>query len=102
MDNPELQKLQTIEAQAHAHAAQRAGLQAQLSEVDNALKEMIGASDTYRIIGNIMVKSDAAKLSVELQEKKAVLQTRMASAERQEKRLREEMESLQGKILGAQ
>lgn len=96
-----LQKLQVIEQALHAQSAQRNALQSQLLEVENALRELAEAKESWRIIGNIMVKADAAKLSSELGEKQSSLQTRVAGVERQEKKLREEMQKLQSEILGA-
>jgi prefoldin beta subunit len=96
-----LQKLQVIEQALHSHSAQRNTLQAQLMEVDNAVRELEQAKESWRIIGNIMVKTDSAKLKTELEEKKDSLQTRIAGVERQEKKLREEMQKLQSEILGA-
>jgi prefoldin beta subunit len=94
-----LEQLQAIEQAAHAHAAQRASLQQQLLEIENARKELASAPESYRIIGNIMVKADPATLEKELGEKHERIQTRLVSVERQEKRLREEMQQLQAKIL---
>jgi prefoldin beta subunit len=96
-----LQKMQIIEQQLHAQTAQRAAFQSQLLETENAAREVTESKDAYRIIGNIMVKSDSAKLKSELEERKATLQTRIAAVERHEKSLREEMDRLQKQILGA-
>jgi prefoldin beta subunit len=96
-----LQKLQVIEQTLHAQSAQRNALQAQFLEVENATRELAQAKESWRIIGNIMVKSDTANLKTELEEKKESLQTRIAGLERQEKKLREEMQKLQNEILGA-
>jgi prefoldin beta subunit len=94
-----LQKLQALEQTLHAQMAQRSAYQSQLLEIENAAKELESAPESYRIIGNIMVKTDSAKLKSELDEKKAALASRIAGVERQEKRLREEMQKLQDSIL---
>ena len=99
--NESLQKLQVIEQTLHTYTAQRNSYQQQLLEVENAITEVSSAPESYRIIGNIMVKTEPQQLKTELEEKKTSLQTRIASVERQEKKLREEMQKLQDQILGA-
>jgi len=94
-----LQRLQIIEQSAHAQGAQRAAHQAQLNETENALRELASAKESHRIIGNIMIKVDPATLTKELEEKRATLQARITSVERQESKLREEMQKLQDSIL---
>jgi prefoldin beta subunit len=94
-----MQKLQTLEQTLHAQMAQRNTFQSQLLEIENATKELETAPESYRIIGNIMVKAESAKLKSELDEKKAALQARVAALERQEKRLHEEMQKLQESLL---
>lgn len=96
-----LQKMQITEQQLHAFTAQRSSMQQQLLEFENATREVTESKESYRIIGNIMVKQDPHKLKSELEERKATLQTRIAAVERQEKALREQMEKLQKQILGA-
>lgn len=97
-----LQKLQAIEQALHSQTMQRSTAQAQLMEIENAVRELEGAQESYRIIGNVMVKRAPAELKAELEERKAGLQTRASALERQEHKLREEMQRLQTEILGAQ
>lgn len=97
----DLQKLQVIEQTLHSYTAQKNSYQQQLAEVENAITELSGTHESYRIIGNIMVKASPEKLKTELDEKKSVLQTRITSVERQEAKLKEEMEKLQKQVLGS-
>ena len=94
-----LQEAQTVEQALHTYTAQRSTLQQQLSETENAISELASAQDAYRIIGNVMVKVAPDKLRAELEEKKQSLTTRIAAVDRQEKRLREQLEGLQQKLL---
>jgi prefoldin beta subunit len=98
-DTATLQKLQVIEQALHAQTAQRATHQSQLNETENALRELATTTESYRIIGNIMIKTDTAALRKELEEKQSTLQTRIMTVERQEVKLREEMQKLQNSIL---
>ena len=101
MDNKNdlLLQAQNVEQGLHAQAAQRAALQQQLSEVDNALGELENTSEAYRIIGNIMVKTSPEKMKTELSEKKESINARLQSVQRQETRFREQLEALQKEIL---
>ena len=99
MTNADLAKLQSVEQNLHMHTAQRSALQSQLLETENASKELEAAAESYRILGNIMVKTDAQKLRAELQERTSHIKARLAGIERQEKKLQEEMKALQDTIL---
>lgn len=93
----DLQRLQAIEQSLQTFSLQKQNIQSQLLEIESALKEIGG--ETYRIIGNIMVKTDAEKLKEELTEKQSVLTNRLETAEKQEARLRKEAEQLQKELM---
>jgi prefoldin beta subunit len=99
-DNEQLKRLEQVEQALHTQTAQRAAYQAQLVEVESALSELEGVSESYRIVGNIMVKTQSERLKSELAEKKAGVQARISALERQEQKLRDEMQKLQDSILG--
>lgn len=97
--NQDMQRMQNVEQSLHAITAQRSAYQAQLLEIENATRELAHAKESYRIISNIMVKQDSAKLKAELEDKKASIQARAGAIEKQEQRLRQEMQNLQESIL---
>ena len=94
-----LQQAQSIEQTLHMQTAQHATFRAQLLELENASKELSSAKDSYRIIGNIMVKTEPLTLKTELDQKLESLQHRIQSIERQEERLRQELKKIQDKVL---
>jgi prefoldin beta subunit len=94
-----MQKMQMLEQAAHAHAVQRQSMQAQLHETEHALAELEGSKEAYRLMGNILVKAEPEKLRAELVEKKSTLHARVNSVEKQEAKLREEMEKLKEQLL---
>lgn len=100
-DDPQamMAQAQAVEQALHTQSAQRMTLQAQLHELENASSELSGSGESYRIIGNIMVKADTAKLKGELDEKAASIKTRIAGFERNEERLRAELKKAQESIL---
>lgn len=81
-----VQELQVIEQNLQSFLMQKQTFQIELNEISNALEELKTAGDeVYRILGGIMLKSDKKKLSLELEEKKKVLNLRISSIEKQEK-----------------
>jgi prefoldin beta subunit len=98
-DDELLQQAQAIEQALHMQTAQRATLQAQAHELENASSELANAKESYRIIGNIMVKADASALKAELDSKRESLQHRITTLERTEQRLRDELKRAQEQVL---
>ena len=78
---------------------QRQQFQSQMAETESALGELEKSQDTYKILGNIMVKVEKEKLKKELDSKKETMQVRMQSLEKQEEKLREKAKTLQEEIL---
>ncbi len=94
-----LREAQAIEQALHMQTAQHASIRAQLLELENATKELASTKESFRIIGNIMVKTDSATLRTELEEKTETLKHRIQGIERQEERLRQELKKTQEKVL---
>ncbi len=88
-----------LDHQAQQLALQRQQFQTQLFEIDNALKELKTSTSAYKIIGNIMVSTDKATLTQDLEGKKELMELRISSCEKQEKQLREKVQDLQKTVL---
>jgi prefoldin beta subunit len=95
-----ISKLQMIEQNMQALLVQRQQFQAQLFELESAVKELAKAPEAFRIIGNIMVGTDAKQLQGELSQRKDVVELRLKNLEKQEKQLKERAEALQKDVLG--
>ncbi len=70
-------------------------------EIDKALEELRKATpdDTvYKTAGPILIKSKRDDLIKELEEKKELLNTRIAVLSKQEARLKENLKEVQGRI----
>ena len=66
----------------------------QLSEIENTLRELEKVQgDVYKISGSVMFKKDKDDIVKELKEKKDLLELKIKSLEKQEKALREKLES---------
>jgi len=92
-------QLQMYEQSLQNILLQKQQFQSQLSEIDSALKEMESSSETYRIVGNIMVLTKKEELKKELQEKNSSLKLRIKTLEKQEDTIKEKAQSLQSDIM---
>jgi prefoldin beta subunit len=95
MADDQLQRLQMLDHNLQQLAGQKQQFQAQLFEVENALKELVNAPTAYKIIGNVMVATDKNTLVKELNERKELIELRIASFEKQDKQLRDKVAQLQ-------
>ncbi len=71
------------------------------TEVEQTLNELQKTADEaviYRTIGSLMVKSEKAKVTTDLVERKELLTTRSTVLARQEERLRSQVKEVQTKL----
>ena len=76
-------------------------LELELSEVEQALKELNALSDdapVYKSVGALLVRADRSKLIEELNERKEILNMRVSVLGKQEERIRSQMKELQEKL----
>ena len=101
MDKPDekIGQLQMYEQSLQNILMQKQQFQSQLSEIDSALKEMESSTETYRIVGNIMVLTKKEDLQKELEEKNSSVKLRIKTIEKQEESIREKAQSLQSEIM---
>jgi len=95
-----IEKLQSIEQSMQQFLMQKQQFQTQLVELDSALKEIEITTDSYKIIGNIMVKTNKEKLTKDLQERKELVELRMKTIEKQENKIKGSAEELRKDIMG--
>ncbi|MEM3074485.1 MAG: prefoldin subunit [Candidatus Pacearchaeota archaeon] len=95
-----IQSLQILEQNFQNIILQKQTFQIEINEILTAINE-IGKtkSDVFRVIGQIMVKSDKASLNKELGEKKKILDLKVKSVEKQELEMKEEIERLRAEIM---
>ena len=94
-----MQEVQLTEHQAQQLAIQKQATQVELNEVQNALAEISATQDEiYRMLGNVMIRTEKSTLTKELSERKKLLELRIQALEKQEnliddksKKLREEL-----------
>ncbi len=96
-----IQRLQMMEQNLQALSMQKQQFQAQLFEVEGALKEVAVSSVAYKLVGGIMIGADKDVLQKELQSKKELLELRVQTLEKQEKQLKEKAKKLQEEVMAS-
>jgi len=97
--NEKIQQLSIIEQNVQQIIMQRKQLVMQLTEVDNALKELKGTNEGYKIVGAIMLKRKSEDLINELNEKKELLDTKINSLEKSETEFKKRADKIRKDIL---
>lgn len=100
MDTQKFQELQMMEQNLQNTLMQKQAFQMEISETNSALEEIKKADDdVFKIIGQMMIKSNKTKVLEELENKKKMLDLRMGSLEKQEKNLSEKLEELRKEFM---
>src|SRR3989338_8260639 len=95
-----LNQLQLYDQNIQSLIAQKQNFQAQLMEIENALKELSETKEeTYKLIGNILVKKNKEDLINELDSKKEVINIRVKNINKQEEQIKEKAEKLQSEVV---
>lgn len=96
-----LLRLQQLQQTLQGVLTQKQQLELELNEVEQALGELeklTDASVIYKSIGSLLVKSKRANVTVELNERKELLNMRINVLGKQEERLRTQVKDLQDKL----
>ena len=94
-----ISQLQMFEQGLQSFLQQKQQFQSQMMEIESALEELTGAKEAYKIVGNIMVKTDGDELQKDLGSKKEMLEIRIKAIEKQESQLKEKATRLQEEVL---
>lgn len=96
-----LLRLQQLQQSLQATVVQKQQTELELNETDSALEEIQKTADDtpiYKSIGSLLIKTEKAKLTTELVERKELLNTRVSVLNKQEERIRIQMKDLQTKL----
>lgn len=100
LDQKKFQELQILEQNLQNTLMQKQAFQMEVSETNSALKEIENADDdVFKIVGQMMIKSDKKKVLEDLKKKQEMLELRMKSLEKQEKSLSEKLEDLRKDLM---
>lgn len=95
-----LQELQLLEQNLQHLLMQKQAFQLELSETTSALEELQNAGEEiFKIIGQLMIKSDKKKIKEELENKMKILNLRIKSFEKQEDSFSSQLDVLRGEIM---
>lgn len=101
-NNKKIQEMQIIEQSLQNILLQKQSFQMEFSETKNSLEELTNSSDeeVFKIVGQLMIKSDKSKVKKELEEKKRIINLRISHLEKQEESFLEKLEKIREEILG--
>ena len=68
-------------------------------EIEAALEELSATTEAYKIVGNVMIKTDKEELTKDLSSKKEMIEIRIKAIEKQESGMREKASKLQEDVL---
>ena len=95
-----IQELQMLEQNLQNFLIQKQAFQFEENEIINASEELkTSEGDVYKIVGQIMIKSQKNDLEKELKSKKELIQLRLKNIEKQEGLLREKALKLRDELL---
>lgn len=95
MEEKAIQEIQFLEQNLQNILFQKQAFQMELSETRDALKELENSKDeVYKIIGQIMVKSEKSKIKEEFSNKLKIFELRLKNLEKQEVSFSERIEKI--------
>lgn len=98
--NKKIQEMQFLEQNLQNLLLQKQAFQIELAETQSALKEIENAGDeVFKIIGQLMIKTDKSKMKEELSNKEKILSLRIKTIEKQETSLTEQVNILRAEIM---
>jgi prefoldin beta subunit len=96
-----IQDITSIENALQGILFEKQALDLELSEIESATTELKNSSqDSFKLIGNLLLRCDKSKLLSELEEKKKLLEVRITSMDNQEKILSKKLLELRKDVLG--
>ncbi len=95
-----VEEMQILEQRLNNILLQKHSFQMEFSETQSALREIENSGDdVFKIVGQLMIKSDKTRIKEELSNKEKITDMRIKSLERQEESMMKELEGLREKVL---
>jgi prefoldin beta subunit len=95
-----IQEIQILEQTLHNISFQKQAFQLELSETSETLEQLKSSGDeVFKIVGQIMIKTDKKKSQEELLNKQKLLELRIKSIEREEEALSKKVISLREEVI---
>ncbi len=95
-----MQEMQMMEQNLQNILLQKQAFQMELSETKAAFNEIQNSGDeVFKIIGQLMIKTEKKKINEELESKERLLDLRLKSLDKQESSLSDRLEKLRDEII---
>jgi prefoldin beta subunit len=95
-----IQEMQMLEQNFQNLLMQKQAFQIEFSETQSALKEIKNSKeDVFKIIGQLMIKTDKSKIEEELLNKEKILDLRIKTIEKQESPLTKQLEEMREEVI---
>ena len=92
--------MQVLEQNLQATMMQKQTFQAQLLEIENAIKELeTSKKEVFKVVGNLMVEATKEDLKKDLSNKKELFELRVNNLEKQEKKIKDKFEEIQQSVM---
>ena len=102
MDQELIQEIQFIEQNLQQILYQKQAFQLELNETESALSELENSEEeVFKLIGQLMIKSNKVKMKEELENKTKMIQTRLKTFESQERALSEKLEEFRKNLMAS-
>ncbi len=99
MDENKLQEMQILEQRLQNSIMQKQAFQMELAETNSALKELEkSGEEVFKIIGQLMIKSEKKRIQEELLSKQKILELRIKTFDKQENSLTEQVEKIRDEL----
>jgi prefoldin beta subunit len=99
MEQEKIQEMQVLEQRLQNTILQKQAFEMESAETTSALEELEKSGDeVFKIIGQLMIKSEKSKIKEELLNKQKILELRIKSFEKQENSLTLELQKIQEEI----
>lgn len=98
MDAEKTNQLQLLQQNLQNILLQKQQIQNQIIELDSALTELKTTNASYRILGKIMLAVSKEKLTLELKEKKELMEVRLKNILKQEEKFQQAIEKIQEEL----
>lgn len=92
-------QLQILEENMQQYSITRQNINAQILEIDAAIKELENKDKAYKIVGTIMIEKSSQDLKKDLEDKKKILELRITSVDKQEEKLKTKFMDLQKEVM---
>ncbi len=100
MKEQKIQEIQMLEQNLQNLLFQKQAFQMESSETESALTAIESSGEeVFKIIGQLMVKTEKSKIKEELENKKKILELRIKTLENQETSLSKKLEELREEVM---